>query len=159
MNERARLNLNYLDSYPAMSPGIYHQLLPWQTRIIRLYGDRGDPRSPVACDLISTDLLHLKFGGVALGSSAGTVAHVVTYDAISYTWEGQKNSQSVLCNESTLPVTKNVYEPLAALRYSSQQHRYLWIDAICINQNDDNEKAIQVQNMLVVYQTAQNVIA
>jgi hypothetical protein len=38
-----------------------------------------------------------------------------------------------------------------------EKQRFLWIDAICINQNDNKEKACQVQLMGEIYQQAENV--
>lgn len=38
-----------------------------------------------------------------------------------------------------------------------EKQRFLWIDAICINQNDNKEKACQVQLMEEIYQQAENV--
>ncbi|CAN9288346.1 unnamed protein product [Alternaria alternata] len=46
-----------------------------------------------------------------------------------------------------------------ALRDDIDKDRYLWVDAICINQNDSAEKAFQVRNMLIIYEKAIRVIA
>lgn len=44
------------------------------------------------------------------------------------------------------------------LRLNSPEHsRNLWIDAICINQKDDKEKAVQVQLMLEAYANTERV--
>jgi hypothetical protein len=39
------------------------------------------------------------------------------------------------------------------------QPRYLWIDALCINQDDDYERSAQVAIMGRIYQTARRVIS
>ena len=36
--------------------------------------------------------------------------------------------------------------------------RYLWVDAVCINQNDSTEKSRQVAMMSIIYKSARRVI-
>ena len=43
------------------------------------------------------------------------------------------------------------------LRYVDRP-RVLWIDALCINQNDDSEKEKQVAMMGTIFERAQNVV-
>ncbi|KAK5113574.1 hypothetical protein LTR85_010802 [Meristemomyces frigidus] len=88
------------------------------------------------------------------------------YEALSWTW-GEDGPQALLslhvCNAdrprtpaSILSVKPNLYEALQYLR-KSDHDRYLWIDALCINQADDSEKAVQVAMMADIYKSAQNV--
>ncbi|KAK0941427.1 hypothetical protein LTR29_006961 [Friedmanniomyces endolithicus] len=60
-------------------------------------------------------------------------------------------------------VTKNLLRCLQQLRESVKQgllpEGFLWVDAICINQNDDIEKLDQIENMGAIYSGAQLVIA
>ena len=65
----------------------------------------------------------------------------------------------ITCNNVPLSITKNLFEALMALRDDIDEDRYLWVDAICINQNDSAEKAFQVRNMLTIYEKAVRVIA
>ncbi|CZR62776.1 uncharacterized protein PAC_12673 [Phialocephala subalpina] len=80
------------------------------------------------------------------------------YEALSYTWGNQYSKQIVFCRNppSVLEVTQNCYSALRRLRNASV--RCLWIDAICINQNDDNERSAQVQMMDRVFAIASRVI-
>jgi hypothetical protein len=54
-------------------------------------------------------------------------------------------------------VTNNVYRILQDLRLEREK-RYLWIDAVCIAQQDPEEKSLQVALMRFIYQEALSVI-
>jgi hypothetical protein len=53
-------------------------------------------------------------------------------------------------NEIAFPITENLYAFLQRFR-STEATSYIWIDALCINQLDLLEKAVQVSNMLTIY--------
>jgi hypothetical protein len=55
-------------------------------------------------------------------------------------------------------VTRNLYKGLKSLRQPIVAQA-LWIDAICINQNDPEAKKIHIGLMRRVYRQAQNVVA
>ncbi|KAK8115627.1 hypothetical protein PG984_012129 [Apiospora sp. TS-2023a] len=55
-------------------------------------------------------------------------------------------------------VTKNLATALTYLRNESYA-RNLWVDAICINQNDLDERSTQVAQMGAIYRTARRVIS
>lgn len=57
----------------------------------------------------------------------------------------------------TLPVTRALLDVLRDI-YEPQRRRRIWIDAICINQGDEKEKATQVKMMERIYKTAVNVL-
>lgn len=60
-------------------------------------------------------------------------------------------------NGQPLLIPPNLYDALEALRLASAP-RHLWIDYICINQNDLVEKATQIPLMADIYRTAQQVL-
>lgn len=53
-------------------------------------------------------------------------------------------------------ITRNLWEALQALRLTDAP-RYLWFDAICINQRDIHEKGCQVRIMDQIYRNAREV--
>jgi hypothetical protein len=57
----------------------------------------------------------------------------------------------------SLPITKNAHEILSKFA-STGKSRLLWIDAICINQDNDEDKSQQVRLMREIYDTASRVI-
>jgi hypothetical protein len=60
-------------------------------------------------------------------------------------------------NFETLEVTTNLE---LALRYLRRENRArtLWIDALCINQKDEDEKTIQIQRMQWIYANASPIV-
>ena len=81
-----------------------------------------------------------------------------SYEALSYTWHTQTLSKTIFCDSKILHVTQNVYDALHALRRTTTS-RMLWIDAICINQADIEERSHQVALMRLVYNRATLVIS
>ncbi|KAF2269172.1 heterokaryon incompatibility, partial [Lojkania enalia] len=79
------------------------------------------------------------------------------YEALSYTWGGQGLTEPIFCNGKSLLITKNLHSALLKLRLR-QESRLLWVDAICINQLDLNEKNKQIPLMMDIYKLAARVI-
>ncbi|KAH7021368.1 heterokaryon incompatibility protein-domain-containing protein [Microdochium trichocladiopsis] len=148
---------------PAAIPGgAYTPVLEYQTRLTELHGDLGVASSPLSCSLHKVDLLRGEFGaGLGLINPDGTKSRsrLVEYDALSYTWGDGGNTHHLQCHGADLSITKNLCQALLELRYSGSTPRWLWVDAICINQEDDNDKAIQIRNMLFIYKQASKVVA
>jgi len=82
------------------------------------------------------------------------------YEALSYAWGSGDNQARVKIGASgkdRLPVTQNLEIALRHLRYEDEP-RMLWIDAICVNQQDLNERSRQVQRMKDIYTKAKRVV-
>ncbi|ORY12590.1 heterokaryon incompatibility, partial [Clohesyomyces aquaticus] len=79
------------------------------------------------------------------------------YEALSYVWGDTNNSRSIQCNESSLTVTESLYSALNSLR-RQEEARLMWIDAICINQDDLEERSLQVTLMREIYLRSNAVI-
>jgi hypothetical protein len=73
------------------------------------------------------------------------------FSAVSYVWGNATSSVSVACNNKRILVTPPVFEMLEHLRTHDLP---LWIDAICINQQDDAEKSTQIPLMGRIYANA-----
>lgn len=85
------------------------------------------------------------------------------YVALSYAWGDPRqvapytvNGQKVLIPKSLSLALKQVFTYLG--RQRDMGEIYLWADAICINQADNDEKACQVASMKSIYQRADTVI-
>ena len=76
--------------------------------------------------------------------------------ALSYTWGDPSISREIIVNGIPLMVTQNVEACLRELRskHYIQKGWKLWIDAICINQEDIIERASQVPRMREIYTKA-----
>ena len=81
---------------------------------------------------------------------------VEAFDALSYSWDSPERSRSIECDDQRFLVTSSCE---SAMRYLRRQDREstLWIDAICIDQSNDEEKSVQVGLMGDVYRLANNV--
>ncbi|KAM0351775.1 hypothetical protein ACHAPU_002287 [Fusarium lateritium] len=83
------------------------------------------------------------------------------YEALSYTWatdDGDSSlSSSIDCEGGTIKVSKNCEKALRKLRRQDTA-RVLWIDAICIDQNNLEERGGQVALMDLIYSKAQKVV-
>ncbi|KAG4440934.1 hypothetical protein IFR05_003563 [Cadophora sp. M221] len=83
------------------------------------------------------------------------------YQALSYTWGKADNSNlKIWVNGVLVPVRRNLLCALRVLRADPEADSLpIWIDALCINQQDILERGHQVDMMGVVYRGAQRVIA
>ncbi|KAK1242546.1 hypothetical protein MKX08_005358 [Trichoderma sp. CBMAI-0020] len=86
------------------------------------------------------------------------------FEALSYQWGSPNNPGTAFVKPSTgnasvatFSIGRNLESALRHLRYHSEP-RTLWIDAICINQNDNAEKAAQVIRMADIYSLAARVV-
>ncbi|RFU32475.1 hypothetical protein B7463_g3877, partial [Scytalidium lignicola] len=79
------------------------------------------------------------------------------YECLSYAWGKLEFSSSILINNHTLPITSNLEVALRHLRHPSEK-RVMWIDAICINQADNEERSSQVGFMSQIYSHAKLVV-
>ncbi|KAE9375045.1 hypothetical protein N431DRAFT_335433 [Stipitochalara longipes BDJ] len=100
---------------------------------------------------------------ITLNNTPFTVDHVPAFEALSYTWGSPKNRIDIFVSHSgssfnSLSVTENLGVALPFLRYKDRD-RVLWIDAICVNQQDLEERSQQVQRMAQIYSKAVRVIA
>ncbi|KAK6826671.1 hypothetical protein RU639_004778 [Aspergillus parasiticus] len=116
---------------------------PETIRMLRLLPSE-DNTAQIQCQLVDYTL-----------PTPGTEDH--PYEALSYVWGSENTPQSILIDGQTLSVTENLYTALLYLR-KRQLERLLWIDAICINQRDEDEKAQQIQFMPMIYGQATQVI-
>jgi hypothetical protein len=113
---------------------------PNSIRLLRLF-HAPDPSYPIRCSLFNT-----------------TLSSAPPYIALSYSWGDKSGSQPIIVYSKTLSVTPNLKHALKRLRpKSGEPELVLWVDAICINQEDIPERNIQTANMRAIYQHASSV--
>ncbi|KAF7920993.1 hypothetical protein BELL_0534g00010 [Botrytis elliptica] len=93
--------------------------------------------------------------------------------ALSYEWGARTGDSEIICDNATLKVTKNLIKGLKRLRkfqglapdHNPDSNRLkitektlYWIDAICINQDDLDERSQQVPLMGSIYKNASRVV-
>ncbi|KAF4470475.1 ankyrin repeat [Fusarium albosuccineum] len=96
------------------------------------------------------DILRFDLNEVQLNVNA-------SFEALSYEWQDKFGSVPVQCNNEQLLVTPNCKAAMERLRLDSGP-RYLWIDAICINQANTKERNQQVAMMTDIYRAATSVL-
>ncbi|KAM0802336.1 heterokaryon incompatibility protein-domain-containing protein [Usnea florida] len=79
------------------------------------------------------------------------------YTALSYTWSGSVGEHFISIGGAPLYITENLSLALRRIRGPTRP-RNMWVDAICINQDDHEEKAIQVNLMGHIYASATRTI-
>ena len=90
-----------------------------------------------------------------------TESQIPMYEALSYAWGSNEKSAKICIEEvdghRTLAVTSNLAEALQYLRYEDGP-RVLWIDAICVDQQNVLERGHQVSRMADIYRSASPVV-
>ncbi len=79
------------------------------------------------------------------------------YEALSYVWGTPERIKWVKCNDKRMHITQNLDDALLHLRYEAEE-RVVWIDQLCINQLDLDERSQQVSLMGEIYWQAKRVI-
>lgn len=109
----------------------------------------------------SMRLICLRAGTLDAPISCTMTAHPIEshpqYEALSYCWGDSVNSVSILCAGRMIHVTQNLWHAMRRLRQPDQE-RILWIDALCINQQDIHERATQVGLMKEIYSQATAIV-
>ncbi|KAJ3572309.1 hypothetical protein NPX13_g5090 [Xylaria arbuscula] len=78
-------------------------------------------------------------------------------EALSYVWGTEMSHEDILVDLQLFSVTRNLFEILRSLRHPNTT-RTIWIDAICINQSDFEEKGRQVRLMRDIYSNANRTV-
>ncbi|KAL8718324.1 MAG: hypothetical protein Q9225_004521 [Loekoesia sp. 1 TL-2023] len=126
----------------------YQRILPGQTRVLAL--EPSTLHKPPLCSLMP----------MAIDAKAPNGLESMyhgSYEALSYAWGSSKLESSVICDGKRLRITQNLHSALLRLRQADRT-RYLWVDAICIDQSNTQERSNQVRQMQDIYRQAQNVI-
>ncbi|PVH74625.1 HET-domain-containing protein, partial [Cadophora sp. DSE1049] len=81
-----------------------------------------------------------------------------SYEALSYEWGPISPELLINMDGVDIPVRENLWWALHYLQLDDQP-RILWIDALCINQTDTEERNYQVSRMDYIYHSASRCIA
>jgi hypothetical protein len=81
----------------------------------------------------------------------------IKYEALSYCWGDPELQGFILLNGNAASVTVNLTRALENIRLDHGT-RVLWVDALCINQEDTTERNHQVKQMGAIYQKAERVV-
>jgi hypothetical protein len=81
----------------------------------------------------------------------------VDYKALSYNWGEKQSCFKIQLEGQPCFVTSNLYLALQHIRDPTEP-RLFFVDALCINQNDIEERGSQVQRMFDIYRRATQVV-
>ena len=83
------------------------------------------------------------------------------YTAISYVWGDPRKTRKLRINGKWLSVPASTFEIVQDHMqwWAADADRLFWIDSICINQDDDEEKREQIKLMRRIYSEADEVIS
>jgi hypothetical protein len=125
-------------------PYPYSSLLPGpdSIRLLRLQPPEGETAT-IRCQLFNYSL-------------DGSDKSTPYYEALSYVWGEPNNTSPIFIDEYEFNVTVNLHAALWHLR--NRAIEWVWIDAICINQQDRKERGHQVRNMAKIYGKAHRVV-
>lgn len=115
----------------------YDSLRAKEIRILTV--SPGNPGTPIECYL---SIRNLRDPG--------------EYEALSYAWETWNPSSSIDLHHYSMNITPSLASALESLRYGDKP-RTLWVDAICINQEDTEETNNQVTLMAEIMEKATEV--
>ncbi|KAI0137068.1 heterokaryon incompatibility protein-domain-containing protein [Xylariales sp. AK1849] len=119
----------------------YSVLESQHIRVLKLeQSDQHD--SVLTCSLVA----------VSLSESA-----IPQYEALSYVWGDPAERNEILLDGQPTSITRNLWTALKYVRKPGAS-RTLWIDAICINQDDILERNEQVRQMGRIYSQASRVL-
>lgn len=80
-------------------------------------------------------------------------------EALSYEWGEDERDQDIFCEGAVIKGTPNLLAVLKRLRHRAMEARdsetkFLWIDAICIDQDDQDDKKEQLPLMRDIYKNS-----
>ncbi|KAL8911357.1 MAG: hypothetical protein Q9171_003451 [Xanthocarpia ochracea] len=84
------------------------------------------------------------------------------YTALSYVWGDATDRQDILLDGHRFSVTRSLYNALCHLRDAfevDKRELHIWADAVCINQDDQEERAREVKKMRGIYNQCFSVTA
>ncbi|KAI0426556.1 heterokaryon incompatibility protein-domain-containing protein [Xylaria sp. FL1042] len=120
-------------------PPLY-QPITGKTEIRLLTLEPGQPDEEIKCSLVNVKL-----------------SWRTRYEALSYTWGDPTVTMPIKLSGHDVEVTSNLHSALKDLRYTDKP-RCLWVDAVCINQTDLQEKGQQILLMGSIYSHARRVL-
>jgi hypothetical protein len=112
-------------------------------RLLRLMPHE-DEMADIQCELFEYSLQNSRKG-------------IHLYDALSYVWGSPDKKLPIFIHKQRFDVTVSLHTALSRLRNHSME-RTLWVDAICINQSEEEEKEDQIQFMAKIYGQANRVL-
>lgn len=97
-------------------------------------------------------------GKITLSLLACSLISEPAYVAVSYCWTERPRTQKILLEGCPFFVRPNLYDYLEVLS-AEQESSLIFIDALCINQTDEEEIVAQIRLMRTIYSNSREVVA
>lgn len=163
-----------LDAFVKEKPARYHTnnqlyqpLFEGEIRVLELYAAAFDAEFEGKLHVVSIDFTYPQepIGTSNTLTQGREINHAfslankqpVWYTALSYTWGAPIFNKKIKIGDRHVNITSGLAAAMRHLR-SVYQSVFLWIDQICINQLDLNEKETQVPLMGMIYTRATNTL-
>ena len=126
------------------------------------------PYKPLDFDTYEIRLLQLQWGSdeedISCALEYASLIDPGPYIALSYCWGDLKRTRLMNIGDVEFRATENLVHALQAIRKLKRRtgndgFTRLWVDAVCINQKDAQERSHQVRNMRQIYSRAQEVLS
>ncbi|KAH8602297.1 heterokaryon incompatibility protein-domain-containing protein, partial [Bisporella sp. PMI_857] len=117
-----------------------YELLDAKSDLRLLILEMGGTSDPIKCRLVRARFARRPF-----------------YEALSYTWGSADQKKQIWLHGQRTDVRSNLWSALFKLR-RNDKNRLLWVDALCINQRNVNERNHQVALMKEIFTQAAEVI-
>ena len=122
-----------------MAQYLYRPSEPGQIRYVHVHGgERGDQ--------------------LRLTLEVSHISRAPSYEALSYTWGDARNNGIVSVNGLEVSIRSNLHMALLAIR-EARGSVILWVDALCISQDDLAEKSRQVQMIGRIFRGARQAVS
>ncbi|KAE9368201.1 HET-domain-containing protein [Stipitochalara longipes BDJ] len=135
----------------------YLSLRYGRTRRTDIYRDLDDSKREIRLIVIAPGAGHEEISCEVAYTHLGPKDNTLPYEALSYTWGNMYSLRCIKMNGSPLAITNNLGAALRRLR-RPKESRAIWVDALCIDQENGEERGKQVQMMREIYENACEVI-
>ncbi|KAK3625612.1 hypothetical protein LTR56_020332 [Elasticomyces elasticus] len=119
-----------------------------QARALFYYRPLADPSKQIR--LLKLEPVRGKADKISVSLWTWDLDTAPAYVAISYTWGSERSTHRICVNDDRFCVRKNCLIALQECQ-SNAVTSYIWIDALCINQDDVAEKSHQVAMMGTIF--------
>jgi hypothetical protein len=138
---------------PLDSAGLQIRLLTLPFEIKQVLGKRHD--KPLTGSLTN---YYLPSPSLSRVERTKRSSRLPIFCALSYVWGHGARPQEILIDGKSLPITANLYAALRDLQADAFGGAIqVWVDAICINQDDFAERSAQIRLMRDIYHLASDV--
>lgn len=84
--------------------------------------------------------------------------HAPPYECVSYAWETKSRDLRIpLLDDTSVPITPSLLTAMPSLIHASKTG-YLWVDQLCIDQDNEAERSQQVAKMGAIYENAERML-